>query len=143
MTMTIYASEPIEMKHMHTFNSIIRMPKPAQWNLAKHIRDQARHAWAAADVPRILGRWDFVVYTAVRGGIGAALPDADSGLWVAKRILDGAVDAGVIPDDSPRYVAGVHIHAAAHLDLPAQTRMRASYVGSFEDPRPRRVDIYV
>ena len=63
--MTIHASETIELKNLHTFNSISRMPKPAQWNLAKHIRNQARHAWAAADIPRLSGRWDFVLYTAL------------------------------------------------------------------------------
>ena len=132
------ASDTIEMRSLYTFNNISRMPKPAQWSLAKHVRGQAANAWRRAGVPRLDGRWDFVVYTAVRTGSGIA-PDADSGMWVAKRILDGAVDAGVIPDDSPRFVAGVHVHAAAYLALSC----RVSYVGSFESPRERTLDIHV
>ena len=62
-------------------------------------------------------------------------------MWIAKRVLDGAVDAGIVQNDSPRFVAGVHIHSAFFMALDG--RVRVSYVGSLETPRPRRVDIYV
>ena len=140
MTHKIYASSPIEMKELYTFNRIQGMAKPTQWSLAKHIRSKARAAWR--DVEKgTLGCHTFELVTALREGKANVAPDADSGIWVAKRILDGAIDAGVIPDDSPLYVASVHIVAATFVKL--DPRVRVSYVGVFRPPIEPTVDIYV
>lgn len=39
------------------------------------------------------------------------LPDTGSSFHVTKAIIDGAVDAGMIPDDGPMIVVALHLHA--------------------------------
>lgn len=47
---------------------------------------------------------------------GGRLPDTDSVSWAAKVALDGAVDAGLIPDDSGRVVASVTLLAPVEVE---------------------------
>ena len=44
------------------------------------------------------------------------LPDAGSNSTVGKAGLDGLVDAGLLPDDSPQYVRAVVLHAPVKAD---------------------------
>lgn len=47
------------------------------------------------------------------------LGDAGSCFYAAKAAVDSLVQAGVLPDDSPKYVAGVFFHAPVASDYNA------------------------
>ena len=71
------------------------------------VRGHARDLWLASDMlsqfPVIFVMQTFTPHECKN------IPDVDSQAWLAKRILDGAIDAGVIPDDAHQYVSDVRL----------------------------------
>ena len=115
------SSHTFEMKNHYTFNTIEHMSKPEQRNLNRMVRAQAANAWRAGLLENTAvalldldGPYVFYLYTALPKGHA---PDADSGMWIAKRFLDGATDAGIIQDDGPRYLAGTMVIQPVELRI--------------------------
>ena len=94
----------------YSYNAMIHSHRKVQMGSTANLRRRARDCWIDGD------KYKDPVYPAVfemhvtyphRVTVG----DADSTMWVAKCFLDGLVDAGIIPDDSPQYIAKVINHA--------------------------------
>lgn len=134
----LYISYTMEMKKFYAFNKIERMPPGAVASLAKHVRGQAKNAWLRADLPlQPERRYGFELYVALQKGCGI-VPDADSVLWIAKRVLDGARDAKIIRNDGLRYIASTTAFTARYV---ACLPCLPSYVGALARPAERKVQI--
>ena len=113
----IVSSAPLTLRKLYTFNTIERLSSPQQWNLNKFIRGRATLAWKdgnledAESVPEY--PLAFYLFTALPRG---RAPDADSSMWIAKRFLDGAQDAGIIANDGPGYLRATTVVSAQDME---------------------------
>jgi len=108
-------SKRVAFSELHTFNKIEAMNKPQQKQLARWTREKFSIAWqevgskvAAADhFSDVLGDppYIFVFNSYIVSLKVTRAPDADAFSVMAKRCLDGAVDAGVLPDDGEEYIS--------------------------------------
>ena len=73
----------------------------------------AAEAWTDLGPPRRLS--PVVVHIEPHYQNNASRPDTGSCIPTAKAAIDGLVDAGAIPDDSPDWVKGLHFHAPMML----------------------------
>ena len=94
-----------------TTNAVERLGHEQRQRYARTLRALARQAWQRSMETApwrfpLVGEWVLTVhldrYTAL-----PRQPDADAGAWGAKRVLDGAVDAGVLTDDG--VITEVHL----------------------------------
>ena len=82
--------------HWHTRADVVRQTRESAHWLAK-----------AASLPKVdKVRVEFFPYQAK-----GRLADAGAHLPTAKAVLDGIVDAGVLPDDNPKHVLSLVMHA--------------------------------
>jgi crossover junction endodeoxyribonuclease RusA len=87
--------------HWHTRADIVRQTRESAYWLAKQM-------WIPAMEKVIV---EFYPHQAK-----GRLADAGAHLPSAKAALDGIVDAGVLPDDSPKYVVMMAMHAPQRAD---------------------------
>ena len=107
-------SKRVAFSELHTFNKIDAMNKPQQKQLARWSREKFAIAWqevgekvAAADhFSDVLGDppYSFMFNSYITSLQVSRVPDADAFFVMAKRCLDGAIDAGVLPDDGEEYI---------------------------------------
>ena len=112
---------------------ITRPGQVTYWNRTKHAHWTEHRAetaavreffgWAARqqiDECRVLPPWDLVtVEFLLRVRPGRRLPDVDAIAPAAKAAVDGLVDAGVMPDDSPRHLRAMTFHAPEPSNIDA------------------------
>ena len=79
-----------------------------RWDHRKHTREAREVAgWRALRLPRF--KWARIeVFPSQARGV---LADAGSHAPTAKALVDGLVDAGVLVDDSPKFVPQITFHA--------------------------------
>ena len=107
----VATARPMRLSKIMTFNKLERLKPGHRWRINKDIKEMSERCWE--DVDPITERGliysiNAVVHTDSR-------PDPDSLNWVGKRMLDGAIAAGVIPDDSGTYISGTMTGAAKHI----------------------------
>ncbi len=106
--MTELASAPVHLERRWTFNKLASLSRPQRAAVIRGVRKRAAMSWDDVEPPS--WRDDGVVYEVRTAWRDAAMPDTDGIAWMAKAMLDGAVDAGIIGDDSPDIVARVVLH---------------------------------
>ena len=126
--MKVY-SKFIEIDTIHTYNKIQRMPRWEEAQLTRTYLQKAVDAWGEQDP----------VYTPATFRLevlinedAKTMPDTDASFWVAKRVLDAAVTARILPDDSPEFVERVILEAPMKLlgkDNPPQVLYRGVLSG--------------
>ena len=112
------AIEPVSLHDIYTTNRLERLNSGYRNRVHRMLRTRAAAAWcdAAAGISAPADQiWDFPIVFCLETiiGGGSTLPDADAFGVVGKRFLDGARDAGVIPDDSPEYIRRIVLEAPA------------------------------
>lgn len=105
---------------------VLTIPAPAEWinsnqRLNRHEQAKRTKAWRDAAFCAAFDKGQFI--DPVR--IVATFHKTRAGRWdvgnlypTAKAIVDGLVDAGVIPDDSNEWVTGPDMRAGAKSDEP-------------------------
>ena len=89
-----------------TMNKVQAQPWHRTAKFVRVWRERAGYAWREAmrDGFAVVPPVVFVVEQKCRDG---RMPDTGACMVGAKAIIDGAVDAGLIPDDSPKYVSAI------------------------------------
>jgi len=111
-------SEYAYFNELYLFNKIEAWNKPQQKSLARWTVGVFEHSWqplaqriaAAEDPVDVLGDppYTFIFRTELHELMYRhRLPDADGFSIMAKRCLDGAVNAGVLPDDDSGHIERV------------------------------------
>ena len=107
----------LEFDKSYTFNSVSRMSKAQQREISRHVRGRAKDKWKQEDrrqTGRVQRRARDVVFRLVPFlSPSATLPDTDAYSWIAKYILDGAVEAHILPNDSGLFIAEVVLARAS------------------------------
>lgn len=101
---------------LSTVNARRRMHYQAVGRENRGIREwaglAARHQWTGGPAETVT--IEFVQTTTTR-----RMPDPDACQGASKPIIDGLVDAGVIPDDTGTHVESITYHAPEHTGTPA------------------------
>ena len=130
--MAVRISGPIRLKKTRFLvNRIDTLPVPQKRDFAKYLRYKSREAWDSEysldpNVPV-----QFTLHSLFHESFKSRLPDCDGLAWVAKRMLDGAVDAKLIVDDSPEYVVRVILEAPL-ISSPADDETMIAYPVAFQ-----------
>jgi len=122
-------SRSILLKESYTFNKIERLRLGQRLNLNGAMRAKAKQSWKGVDA--IEGEYiypvGFLLLTEIH--TDESIPDSDAFAWLGKRFLDGAVDAGIVPEDHPRYISEVTMLGPIHAHLPGV--FKAKHTGIF------------
>lgn len=115
-------SDHIMLKKNYTANRLEYMNRQAKWQINKGIRAKASQAWKRGNTYNShvnKGKQQcFYLYVCVSENT-VIVPDCDSNFWLAKRCLDGAIDAGIIKDDTPDIIESVTVFAPFKAPIPA------------------------
>lgn len=130
-------SGKMHTRKTYTFNEFVYMPRRQKAGIISDLRKQAAKAWSEkegelpGDPP-----YAFILFTAIDTHIGTRhagnLQDADASAFLAKRFLDGAIDAKIIPDDGPEWIHSSTVVQCHQLHLPPG--FTALYQGIFIPP---------
>ena len=114
--MNMVSSAEAYFSNRYSINNVDYMSRQQKMGIAKSIRKKAAEAWKGVkldfDPP-----YAFFLGTAMEM-TNKGFYDVDAFLWVAKRFMDGAIDADVIPDDNLDYVTSATVLASKHLVMP-------------------------
>lgn len=102
----------IEANELHTYNKIQRMPRWEEANLARKYVQLAVDAWGEPEP--IYTPCRFALEVVVRDDVKQP-PDTDASFWIAKRVLDAAVLARIIPNDTFDTVDRIVLEAPMRL----------------------------
>ena len=81
-----------------------------RWGIAKELKDW--RAWSAKECDGLPAMRVPVTVTVTHLRKNrASMPDVGAVILAAKAVIDGAVDAGVLPDDGPEYVRKLSFEA--------------------------------
>ena len=129
-------SDTIYVRRLFLFNRVTRLSKAEQNTLSKNLRKESCRAWShpAEFKIRVELKYPLKFSFSTFVNVTETLPDVDSGMWVAKRMLDGAVDAGVILDDTPEYISRVIINAPVFTDAIHPSK-QGSYIATLVSDR--------
>lgn len=92
-----------------TINEFIRLHRMKAHGITRDYRDQA--TWLARQAGMHRAKVSFIELVEVcpEYRTNRSLPDTGAAVLVVKAIVDGLVDAGVVPNDTPAYV-GSQLH---------------------------------
>ena len=98
-------SGPIYLRDSYTNNRIEYWSKAQKRRIIKELREASEKAWGKSEGElNFKPPYAFLLATGYHF-LDKRSNDSDAFNWLCKRVIDGAVDAKVIPDDNPKYVS--------------------------------------
>lgn len=128
------ATLPISSKLRASMNRTLRMHWAERHYVVQSLQSEA---WAAANTKgKRAPRYKVPVTVEFRPFVDRGpLPDTDALGFVAKSVLDGLVNAGVLPDDSPEWVSAVIFYRPELLTQQSLLWIRLAPEGAENDTR--------